>query len=93
MTVLCGHVNLIVPPQCQVRLRPAKGLGVYTPELPAGPPAVKRINLTVSVLGWLGGIEITPGWSSEIAIAVEEATPATQPDVEGFTAATGDPRG
>jgi cell wall-active antibiotic response 4TMS protein YvqF len=72
VTVALGHVNLVVPERAQVQLRPPVGLGVRVPHLAHGVPSEERDVIEVSVLGFLGSVDIKPALSPEAGIALED---------------------
>jgi hypothetical protein len=76
VTTFLGHVDLLPPPDCQVRLKRPHGWGVAVPELaPLDPEEVKTKDrvLEVSVLGFVGGFDLRPVWDREAAVAVDGA--------------------
>jgi hypothetical protein len=72
VTVALGHVNLVVPERAQVQLRPPVGIGLRVPNLAPGVASEERDVIEVSVLGFLGSIDIKPALSPEAGIAIED---------------------
>jgi hypothetical protein len=85
VTTVFGHVDVLPPPDCQVRLKGRRfGPGVVVPALPALDPKQPRdlATLEVSVMGLMGGFDLRPVWHRDAAAIVagdganREATPA-----------------
>jgi hypothetical protein len=82
VTAVFGHVDLLPPPDCQVRLRSRRfGPGVVVPSLPPIDPKQPRTvpTLEVSVMGFMGGFDVRPVWNPDAAGVIDSTASAAPP--------------